>query len=125
MAAALAATIFLLPSLVHIPYLSERGCCSRFDAEAWQALSLENADAVSCTRGRMVNDIKRRLTESKANRADVVRLLGKSESRSTICSDYWLGSCGHFLEVWYFDFDTLRVCFNQDNSIAYIEHRSH
>ena len=72
----------------------------------------------------MVNDLRRHLVESNATRAAVERLLGKSEGRSTICSDYWLGSCGHFLQVGYFDFDTLRVCFNQDNSIAYIEHRS-
>ena len=71
----------------------------------------------------MVNDLRRRLSETRASRADVERLLGKGDGRSTICSDYWLGACGHFTPAGHSDFDTLRVCFNQDNSIAYIEHR--
>lgn len=113
-----------LPAVVHVPYLSERGCCSPFDARTWKDNSPETAEIGSCHRSRMVNDLRRRLAQSGATRADVERLLGRNEGRSRICSDYWLGSCARFLEVGYSDPDTLRICFNLDDTIAYIERRS-
>src|SRR5262245_28173023 len=122
-ASVILAGVYYLPAMVHVPYLSERGCCSQFDAQTWKDNSPENADIGSCSRGRMVNDLRRRLARLGAKRADVERLLGSSEGRSRICSDYWLGSCA-FLEVGYNDPDMLRICFNLDDTIAYIERRS-
>lgn len=123
-AAVTVAAAAYLPAVVHVPYLSERGCCSTFDALTWKNNSPDTAEVGSCSRGRMVNDLRRRLSGSGATRADVERLLGENEGRSRICSDYWLGSCAHFLEAAYADPETLRICFNLDDTIAYIERRS-
>jgi len=123
-AAVILAAAYYLPAVVHVPYLSERGCCSPFDAQTWKVNSFETAEFGSCSRSRMVNDLNRRLAQSRARRADVERLLGRSDGRSRICSDYWLGSCASFLEVGYRAPEMLRICFNLDDTIAYIERRS-
>ena len=70
-AAVVLAGAYYLPAVVHVPYLSERGCCSQFDAQTWKDNSPDAADIGSCSRGRMVNDLRRRLTGSGATRADV------------------------------------------------------
>ena len=123
-AAVLFAAASLLPAVMHVPYLSERGCCSRFDAQIWKDNAVETADLGSCSRSRMVNDIRRRLGEKRATRADVETLLGRNEGRSRICSEYWLGSCARFLEAGDDGPEMLRICFNLNDTIAFIERRA-
>ena len=93
---------------------------SSFESVAWHAKQTNQTD-MTCFRGGMANDIKKRILKPGVSRAVLERLLGAPDVKSTAALQYNLGMCSGFR----IDFDSLNVYFNENGeltSVAIVQH---